>query len=281
METKPFGWTGVQVPVIGQGTWHTGESRRTRAAEQRALEIGLEMGLSHIDTAEMYGGGAAEEVVAAAIRGRPRADLFLVSKVLPQNASYQGTLRAAEQSLRRLQTDYLDLHLLHWPGRHPIAETMRAMEDLVAAGKTRFLGVSNFDVDEMRAAMAALTRERLVCNQVLYNLGARAIEADLIPFCEREQIAVVGYTPFGHFPRPGSDGLRVLRDIGARYGKTPRQVVLRFLTREPGLFAIPKATDPEHVRENAGAAGFTLDAADIAALDRLFPPSRRGRKSGM
>jgi diketogulonate reductase-like aldo/keto reductase len=275
MDTKPFGWTAVELPVIGQGTWHMGESQHRRDAEVAALRLGLALGLTHIDTAEMYGSGGAEEVIAAAIRDRRRADLFLVSKVLPEHASYQGTIRAAEHSSRRLGTDYLDLYLLHWPSRHPIGETMRAMEDLVGTGKIRFLGVSNFTVDEMQAAMATLTRERLACNQVLYNLGHRGIERDLIPFCEREHIAVVGYTPFGDFPHTGSPQFQLLTEIGAKYGKTPRQVALRFLTRAAHVFTIPKSSNPEHVRENAGAARFALTATDLAAMDRAFPaPSR-------
>ncbi len=266
MDSKLFGWTGELVPVIGQGTWRMGESQRDR--ELAALVLGLDLGLTHIDTAEMYSRGGAEEVIARAIRGRCRSDLFLTSKVLPEHASYKGTIRAAEQSLRRLGTDYLDLYLLHWRGKHPIAETMSAMEHLVAAGKIRFLGVSNFDVEDMRAAQAVLTHARLACNQVMYHLGARGIERDLIPFCERESIAVVGYTPFGDFPASNTG---VFTEIGARHGKTPRQVVLRFLTRAAGVFAIPKASNPEHVRENAGAAGFTLTQAEVAAIDAAFP----------
>lgn len=270
MDTKLFGWTGALVAVIGQGTWRMGESRRDR--ELAALVLGLDLGLTHIDTAEMYGGGGAEEVIAQAIRGRRRSDLFLTSKVLPEHASYKGTIRAAEESLCRLGTDYLDLYLLHWRGKHPIAETMGAMEHLVAAGKIRFLGVSNFDVEDMRAAQSVLTHARLACNQVMYHLGARGIERDLIPFCARESIAVVGYTPFGDFPTRNTG---VLAEIGARHGKTPRQVVLRFLTRAPGVFAIPKASNPEHVRENAGAAGFTLTQAEVAAIDAAFPAPKR------
>jgi diketogulonate reductase-like aldo/keto reductase len=272
---KPFGRTGVEVPVIGQGSWNMGDSRRARAREIAAVKLGLELGLTHIDTAEMYGSGGAEEIIAEALRGRRRSDIFLVSKVLPQNASRAGTIRAAEQSLRRLGTDYLDLYLLHWQGRHPIAETMAAMEDLVAAGKIRFIGVSNFDVAEMKEAIASLGRERLACNQVLYNLAHRGIERDLIPFCAEEGIAVVGYTPFGDFPRTRAGGLDTLEQIAERHRATPRQVVLRFLARQPNVFAIPKAVDPEHVRENAGAAGFDLDASDIAAIDRAFPAPRR------
>ena len=275
MLAKRLGWTDDALPIIGQGTWHMGDSRRARSAEVAALRAGLELGMTHIDTAEMYGGGGAEEAIAEALKDRRRSDVFLTSKVLPQNASYKGTLAAAEQSLRRLRTDYLDLYLLHWPGRHPIGETMRAMEELVAAGKIRYLGVSNFDVKELRAAMRTLSRRRIAANQELYNLGARGIERDLVRFCEAEGIAVVGYTPFGSWPRAGSDELRVLQEIGTRYGKTPRQVALRFLTRAPSLFAIPKATALAHVRENAGAGDFDLRDEDIDAIDRAFPSPRR------
>jgi diketogulonate reductase-like aldo/keto reductase len=270
MQRKPFGWTGVEVPIIGQGTWKMGDGRRRAAREAEALAAGIELGMTHIDTAEAYGSGAAEELIASVLRGRRREDFFLVSKVLPQNASYRGTIAAAEESLRRLETNYLDLYLLHWPGRHPIAETMRGMEALVEAGKVRFIGVSNFELDELRAAMAALRRERIACNQVLYNLATRDIEHDLIPFCERERIAVVGYTPFGDWPRPTSPGGRVLQAVAERRGATPRQVALRFLTRLPSLFAIPKASSVEHVRENAGAGQLELDDADLAELDRAF-----------
>jgi diketogulonate reductase-like aldo/keto reductase len=275
MTSKPFGWTNVAVPVIGQGTWRMGDARRTRAAEIAALREGLALGMTHIDTAEMYGGGGAEELIAEVLRGRARSEVFLVSKVLPQNASYSGTIAAAERSLRRLRTEYLDLYLLHWPGRVPIGETLRAMEDLVAAGKIRFLGVSNFDAHELRAAMQASSRQRIAANQVLYNLGSRGIERELIPLCAAEGVAVVGYTPFGNWPSARSDGLRLLREIGARHGRTPRQVALAFLTRLPALFAIPKASDLAHVRENAAAADLALSADEIAAIDRAFPAPRR------
>lgn len=277
MERKVFGWTGVEVPAIGQGTWRMGDSRPAQAREVAAIELGLSLGLTHVDTAEMYGDGGAEKVVARAIAGRKREDIFLVSKVLPENASRRGTIQAAERSLKRLEVDYLDLYLLHWPGRHPIAETMGAMEELVRTGKVRFVGVSNFDVDDLRAAMGALTRERIACNQVLYSLGTRGIERELLPFCAQHGIAVVGYTPFrkGGFPEPGSAGYRLLSQIAARHDRTPRQVVLRFLTRAPGLFTIPKAVDPEHVRENASGADFTLADEEVAAIDRAFPAPRR------
>jgi diketogulonate reductase-like aldo/keto reductase len=225
--------------------------------------------MTHIDTAEMY--GPAEDIVGAAIRRFRRSDLFIVSKVLPENASYSETLRAAERSLRRIGTDYLDLYLVHWPGRHPVAETMAAMEDLVAQGKIRFIGVSNFDVGETETALAALTRERLACNQVLYNLRKRGIELDLMPFCEERGIAVVGYAPFGGFPTYGSKRWRVLSEIAGNHDATPRQVVLRFLTRRPGLFAIPKAANLDHVRENAGGGDLALTADELDLLDHTFP----------
>ena len=271
MQRKSFGWTKVDVPLIGQGTWHMGESRRQRAAEIEALRTGLPLGMTHIDTAEIYGHGGAEQVIAEVLSEYRREEIFLVSKVAPQNATYKGTIGAAEQSLRRLRTDYLDLFLLHWSGRHPIAETMRGMEELVDSGKIRYLGVSNFDVADLRRAMKALTKHRITSNQVLYNLGDRSIEHELVPFCEAEGIAVVGYTPFGNWPRTGSQKLRVLEEIGAPHGKTPHQVALRFLTRGPALFAIPKATGLDHVRENAGAGDFDLSPEEIDAIDRGFP----------
>ena len=253
-----------------------GAVRGERAAEVAALRIGLDHGLTHIDTAEMYGDGGAEETVAAAIRDRRRADLFIVSKVLPENASYRGTRRAAELSLRRLGTDYLDLYVLHWRARQPLGETMRAMEDLVVAGTIRFLGVSNFDVADLEDAMAALRRERLACNQVLYNLRQRGIERDLIPFCRRHGIAVVGYTPYGGFPSSDSGAIQVLAGIGRTHGCSARQVALAFLTRAEGVFAIPKASTVEHVRENAGAGDLRLEESECEAIDEVFPaPPRR------
>lgn len=274
MKTRAFGWSGVPVPVVGQGTWGMGDSRAKRASEAAALRLGLDLGLTHLDTAEMYGRGGAEEVVAEAIRGRRRDELFIVSKVLPENASRRGTIAACEASLRRLEIDHLDLYLLHWAGRHPVGDTMQAMEELVAAGKIRFLGVSNFDVDELRQAKAALGKERLACNQVLYNLGERGIERDLIPFCDAEGIAVVGYTPFGNLPAARSKEGKVLDGIAQRLGRTVRQIVLAFLTRQPGLFAIPKAGKLEHVRENAGA-DVELSPDDVAAIDAAFPAPKK------
>jgi len=266
MITRPFGWTGVPVAVVGQGTWRIGERRADAADEVAALRLGIKLGLTHIDTAEMYGNGGAERVVGRAIAGR-RAKVFVTTKVLPERASYAGTLRACERSLKRLGTDYIDLYLLHWWGnRHPIGETMQAMEELVRRGHVRFIGVSNFDVAQMEAARAALTRERLASNQVLYHLRDRGIEEEILPYCERHGIAVVGYTPLarGGFLRG------VTAEIARRHGRTPRQVALNFLTRRPSLFTIPKAGRPEHLRENTAALDFALTADDLAAIDAAF-----------
>ena len=265
MITREFGATGVKVPIIGQGTWQMNK----RGLD--ALGAGIELGMSHIDTAEMYTG--SEEVVAEAIHGR-RPNVFLVSKVLPSNASYKGTTRACDASLKRLKTDYLDAYLLHWWSEsHPIEETMRAMEQLVASGKIRHIGVSNLDVDQLKRAQKALSREKIVCNQVLYHLKSRGIENRLIAYCESQNIAVVGYSPFGNgdFPSSASKGGQVLASIAKRHAKTQRQIALNFLTRRKSLFNIPKASTLEHVRENAGGAGWKLDAEDLKHLDSVFP----------
>ena len=245
-------------------------------ASIEALRAGIDLGLTHIDTAEMYGSGRAEEITCKAIAGR-RDEVFLVSKVLPSNASYEGTLRACERSLQRLGTDRLDLYLLHWESDQPIGETMRAMERLIDQGQIRYAGVSNFDVDQVRAAQAALRHHKLASNQVLYHLGERGIERKLIPYCREQGIAVVGYTPFGRakFPRPDSPGGRVLESISKRHGRTVRQVVLNFLTRLDGVFTIPKAGKLEHTRENAGGMGWALPAEDVAAIDGAFPAPAR------
>jgi diketogulonate reductase-like aldo/keto reductase len=241
-----------------------------------ALRAGIDLGLTHIDTAEMYGSGRAEELTGKAIAGR-RDKIFLVSKVLPSNASYEGTLRACESTLQRLGTDRLDLYLLHWESNFPIRETMRAMEHLIDAGQIRYAGVSNFDVAQVRAAQAALRHHKLASNQVLYNLGERGIERKLIPYCQEHSIALVAYTPFGRskFPRPGSPGGRILETIAQRHGRTVRQVILNFLTRLDGVFTIPKASNPDHTRENACGMGWTLPPEDIAAIDRAFPAPTR------
>lgn len=265
---REFGPAGIKVPVIGQGTW------QMRSDGLAALRAGIELGMTHIDTAEMYTG--SEGIVAEAIKGR-RKSIFLVSKVLPSNASYKSTLRACDASLRRLNTDYLDVYLLHWwSGTHPIADTMRAMEELVAAGKVRHIGVSNLDVSHLKQAQNALTRERIVCNQVLYHLRSRGVEHRLIPYCESQNIAVVAYSPFGQgdFPAPASKQGQALQTIADRHAKTPRQVALNFLTRRKSLFTIPKASNAEHVRENGGGTGWKLTEEDLKLIDSVFPQPR-------
>lgn len=273
MITKPFARTGEPLPVIGQGTWDIPESGARLEEAVRALLRGIDLGMTHVDTAEMYGSGKVEQILGRALRGIPREKLFLTSKVLPGNASYQGTIDACERSLKRMGVDHLDLYLLHWPGSHPIEDTMRALEALVEQGKTRFIGVSNFDVDELREARAALRRVPLACNQVLYHLNERGMEARVLPYCREHGIAIVGYTPFGRgrFPRAQAQPDGVLGRIAEAHGKTPRQVILNFLTRDPDLFAIPKASNTAHVEENAGGAGWQLRAEETAAIDAAFP----------
>jgi diketogulonate reductase-like aldo/keto reductase len=240
-----------------------GEQPGRRRDEIAALRLGIELGMTHIDTAEMYGDGGAERVVGEAIAGQ-RDRVFLASKVLPSNASHAGTIRACEASLRRLGTDHLDLYLLHWwSERHPIEETMRAMAELARRGLTRFVGVSNFEVEQLRQAQAALGRLPIACNQVLYHLRARAIEEDVLPHCERNRVAVVGYTPLAR----GGYMRGVVADIARKHARTPRQVALNFLTRRPALFTIPKASDAAHVRENAGALDFSLTREEVRAID--------------
>jgi diketogulonate reductase-like aldo/keto reductase len=276
MICKPFGPTGVELPVIGQGTWNMPQSGATRKEAVRALRRGIELGMTHLDTAEMYEAGAVEELVGEAIAGIARERLFIASKVLPSNATYEGTLAAARRSLARLHCDYLDLFMLHWPGPHPLEETMRALERLVELGETRFVGVSNFDTDSMLEAASYLRKVPLACNQVLYHLRERGIEHDLIPAARDGRIAIVAYTPFGRdgFLR-GAQARGVLERIAWKHHATPRQIALAFLTREPDVFAIPKAASVAHVEENAASAKVVLDSEDVSAVDEAFPRGRR------
>jgi diketogulonate reductase-like aldo/keto reductase len=268
---KALGATGVQLPVIGQGTWNMPQSGAAKKEAQRAIRRGVELGMTHLDTAEMYGAGAVEEFLGEAIRGIPRERLFITSKVLPSNADYKGTLRAAEGSLERLRCDYLDLYLLHWAGEHPLEATMAALEALVEQGKTRFVGVSNFDTAGMLEAASYLRNVPLACNQVLFHLGERGTEHDLIPAALTREIAIVAYTPFGreNFLR-ASPGRRVLEEIARKHDATSRQVALAFLTRERNVFAIPKAAQVRHVEENAAAGELLLGPRDVEAIDRAF-----------
>jgi len=273
---RPFGWTGVPVPVIGQGTWNL--ERAGRAEAVAALRRGLDAGMTHVDTAEMYGAGRVEELVGEAIAGR-RDEVFLVSKVLPEHASFAGVLAACEASLRRLATDRLDLYLLHWASRHQIEQTIAGFERLVRDGKIRHYGVSNFDTGELERALALAGPDRIACNQVLYHLEERAIEHVVLPWCERHGMAVVAYSPFGsgRFPGARSPGGRLLAEIAQARGATPRQVALAFLVRRAGVSTIPKAARVEHALENAAAGELTLSAEEEARLDRAFPRGRPGR----
>jgi diketogulonate reductase-like aldo/keto reductase len=271
VETRPFGAIALPVAVIGQGTW---EMERERAAAITALRRGIDAGMTHVDTAEMYGAGRVEELVGEAIAGR-REEVFLASKVLPENASRHGTAAACERSLARLRTDHLDLYLLHWPGDHPLEDTVSAFEALRAAGKILAWGVSNFDEDELSEAVQIAGPGRVACNQVLYHLRERAIEHAVIPFCVRHDIAVVAYSPFGSGSFPARD--RTLREIADAHGATPYQVALRFLVRDPNVFAIPKASSAGHALENAAAADLALSDEEIARIERAFPRGRKRR----
>jgi diketogulonate reductase-like aldo/keto reductase len=278
MKHKKFGATGRDVSVVGQGTWYLDRGDRKQAVA--ALRRGIDLGMTHIDTAEMY--GDAELVIAEAIAGR-RDETYLVSKVLPSNASRRGTITACERSLSRLKTDRLDCYLLHWRGSYPLAETVDAFEQLVGAGKIRSWGVSNFDVDDLDELLDVAGRGKIACNQVLYHLHERAIEHAVIPWCAKHGVAVVAYSPFGHndFPTPGSKGGEMLQTIAKRHGATARQVALAFLARETNVFTIPKASSAEHAAENAAAGDLALSADDIAALDKAFPRGPKPRSMPM
>jgi len=275
VKSIPFAFTGEVLPLVGQGTWMIEKTARDRAVE--AIRTGVDLGMTVIDTAEMYGDGIVEEIVGEAIHDI-RDRVFLVSKVLPSNATYDGIRRACDRSLKRLNTGYLDLYLLHWPGAHPIDETIRGLESLVASHHTRFIGVSNFDSKDLKGALQALRNEQLACNQVLYHLGDRGIERRVIPFCERRRIAVMGYSPFGHRDLPTFPAS--VNQIALRHNCTHRQLALAFLIRN-GVFAIPKASSMEHLRENAAAANIALTPEDIVEIATAFPMPSRDAPLGM
>ena len=265
---------GTSVPALGQGTWRMGEDGRARRDEVAALRLGIELGMTLIDTAEMYGEGGAEEVVGEAIAGR-RDDLFIVSKVYPHNAGRRGVVAACERSLDRLGIETIDLYLLHWRGSVPLAETVEGFEALKRAGKIARWGVSNLDVADMEELWSVGGGSAAATNQVLYNLGERGIEFDLLPWCDRHKMPVMAYSPVGQ----GGRLLRhkVLADVAARHDATPAQVALAWTLRLPGVISIPKAADPAHVRENAAAALLKLSEEDHVALDTGFPPPQRKR----
>jgi diketogulonate reductase-like aldo/keto reductase len=273
MRYRRFGTSARDVAVIGQGTWYIEHADRRVAIA--ALRRGLDLGMNHIDTAEMYGDGAAERVVGEAIAGR-REEAFIVSKVLPHNASRAGTVAACERSLARLATDRLDCYLLHWRGAHPLGETIAAFEELQRTGKIMSWGVSNFDAGDLREAEGIAGPGRIACDQVLYHPGQRDIEHAVIPWCDAHNAAVVAYSPFGHdsFPGPRSSGGRALAEIARAHGATPRQVALAFLVRLPNVFAIPKAASLAHVEENVGAGDLQLTPDEIVRIEAAFPLGR-------
>ena len=264
---------GTRVPALGQGTWRMGEDGGARKAEVAALRLGIELGLTLIDTAEMYGEGGAEEVVGEAITGR-RDGLFIVSKVYPHNAGRRAVVAACERSLRRLGIDTIDLYLLHWRGSVPLAETVEGFEALTRAGKIARWGVSNLDVADLDELWAA-GGTACATNQVLYNIDERGIEFDLIPWCAGRNVPIMAYSPVGQ----GGRMLRhkALAEVAARHGATPAQVALAWTLRRPDLIAIPKASAEAHVRENAKAATLRLTEEDHATLDAAFPPPARKR----
>ena len=277
MEKRAFGSTGQQVAVVGQGTWYI-ESGSAPVAIT-ALRRGFDLGMTHVDTAEMYGSGKAEEIVGEAIRGR-RDELFLVSKVLPSHASRQGVIAACQKSLTRLGTDRLDCYLLHWRGRVPLQETIAGFDQLRRDGKILSWGVSNFDVSDLEELHLIAAGRLPACNQVLYHLDERTIERTVIPWCEKHDVAVVAYSPFGHrsgFPTPRSLRGRVLQEIADTHGVSARAVALAFLVSKPSVFAIPKASDPEHIAENARAGDLLLSVDEMARIERAFPLSPGAR----
>jgi diketogulonate reductase-like aldo/keto reductase len=269
--------SGATVPQLGLGTWHMGENRGQRGAEADALRLGLDLGMTLIDTAEMYAEGGAEEVVAEAVKGR-RDEVFIVSKVYPHNASKSGAIAACERSLKRLKVDRIDLYLLHWRGSHPLAETVSAFERLKGDGKIGEWGVSNLDTEDMAELAGVAKGRNCVANQVLYHLGSRGIEWDLLDACAERKVAVMAYSPLGQG--------RILRDralakVAERHGVSPAAIALAWTMRHPHVIAIPKASRPEHVRENLVAADLVLAPADIADLDAAFPPPKRATPLGM
>lgn len=264
---------GETVPALGQGTWAMAEDPARRASEIAALQRGIDLGMTLIDTAEMYANGGAEHLVGEAVAGR-RDDVFIVSKVIPTHASRRGTVLACERSLKRLNTDVIDLYLLHWVGGEPVEDTVEAFEALVEDGKIRHWGVSNFDVSDCSALVSLERGEAVATNQVLYNPARRGIEFDLVPWCREHGIPMMAYSPI--------EQGRILRHpalsaVAARHGATPAQVSLAWVLRQPGMIAIPKASTPAHVEANRAAAALNLDAEDLAIIDRAFPPPTRAR----
>lgn len=276
METKKLGRTDVNVPVIGMGTWELGGSyapdyKGDREAIQ-SLQAGIELGLTLVDTAEIYGAGHCEELVGKAVKG-VREKVFIATKVSPEHLSYDGVLRAAERSLKHLDTDYIDLYQIHAPNPNiPISETMRAMEDLADKGKIRFIGVSNFSVELLRQAQECLAKYQIVSNQVGYNLINRKIEKHLLPFVQRDHVMIIAYSPFavGYLLRYGGKGRKTLEYLAGKYNKTFAQICLNWLISKKPVIAIPKAMDIEHLKENASATGWRMKPEDYETIDKVF-----------
>jgi diketogulonate reductase-like aldo/keto reductase len=262
--------SGEAVPVLGQGTWHMGENARRRASEIAALRLGLELGMTLIDTAEMYAEGGAEEIVGEAIEGR-RDEVFLVSKVYPHNASRKGAIAACERSLKRLKTDVLDLYLLHWRGSVPLAETVEAFQTLAGAGKIRHWGVSNFDTDDMAELWKLPGGRECATNQVLYNLTRRGVEWSLLPWCRRHKVPVMAYSPLEQGRLAAKPALK---QIAERHRAKPMQVALAWVLHQDGAITIPKSAEASHVRDNRAALDLTLTKEDLAQLDQAFPPPK-------
>lgn len=262
--------------MLGQGTWFMGEDRR-QAREADALRLGIDLGMTLIDTAEMYGDGGAEEVVGEAIAGR-RSEVFIVSKVLPSNASRKGTLAACERSLKRLGCDTIDLYLLHWRGGYPLRETVAAFEELIEAGKIRYGGVSNFDTDDMEELLDVAGGEAVATNQVLYNLTRRGIEFDLLPYCQARTIPIMAYSPIEQGRMLDHPALTA---VAKEYAATPAVVALAFVINREGLIAIPKSSTPQHIRDNRKALDLELAPEHLAILENAFPPPQRKQRLAM
>ena len=262
---------GERVPALGQGTWNMGETKRAHSDEVAALRLGIDLGMTLIDTAEMYGEGGAEKVVADAIDGQ-RERVFVVTKVYPHNASRAKLSKACERSLKRLRIDAIDLYLLHWRGSVPLAETVEAFEKLRVAGKIRHWGVSNFDVEDMKELLAIENGSACAANQVLYHVGERAIESDLLPWSQKNKIPIMAYSPVGHGRRLLNNA--TLKKIAERRDATPAQIAIAWVLRQSGVIAIPKASNKTHVRDNAQSVDIQLADQDFADIDREFPPPR-------